>query len=236
MVSPAATAHIRRELRKEDRRVRLVVVFLMSLVVLPRPGFSQKPCSCADLCKMESRLEARKRLLEAARQVAEEAAMKAFPTARWAKARFIEIAFPGQQPTVEGVQQFGQEPKISEEHKRRNCDSIWKATEAHELDHDRFDKTVADWKYLAIMAGGQEGKFLALKEVSGYAAEVSYLSAELDRLKRDCPRENCGGEEEEPEQPVLERYQEQNRQRRAEAKERVSRAAERVSRYAASID
>jgi hypothetical protein len=209
------------------KRTRGIGVFLAVLLWLPAPAFSDGPCGCEDISRLEDRLKEREQLLEIARQVEREALASRFASAGWYKERFVEVAFPDGNYEVQGTQKHGEEITVSDELKASNCDGIWKATEAHELDHAEFDKTVPGWKYPWIMIFGQEGKFLARKEVSGYAAEVEYLKNELEKLKQsgDC----------EPEEPELERYQEMNQARREEQRMREQQAAKRVSRYAQSI-
>ncbi len=213
---------------KWSRTSALLAIFLW----FPAQGLADGACGCEELCNLENRLKERERLLEAARQVAKEAKEKSFPTSAWAKERFIEIAFPGGNYKVEGVQAYGEEPKVAEEHKKSNCDSVWKATEAHEQDHANYDKTVPNWKYPWIMIFGQEGEFLAGKEASGYAAEVQYLLNEIEKLRRNCPQVECKPP---GPKPQIERYQEQNKAYRREQKERLDRAARRVAQYAGSI-
>jgi len=213
-------------------RIRLSFAILALLVCLPALGHSEGACGCEDICNLEKRLKQKEKLLDAARQVAKEAAEKYFPTSGWAKERFLEIAFPDGNYKVEGTQQYGEEVKVSDELKKGSCDSQWKATEAHERDHAKFDQTVPNWKYPCIMIFGQEGDILARKEVSGYTAEVEYLKKELEQLRKNCPETNC---EPVPEQPVLQRYQENNEAARAEQQQRVEGASRRVKGYAESI-
>ncbi|MFB3902991.1 MAG: hypothetical protein ACE15E_06020 [Acidobacteriota bacterium] len=215
-------------------RIRTALATLALFACLPATGLSDGACGCNDICNLAKRLREKERLLEAARKVAAEAKDKVFPTAGWAKERFLEIAFPDGNYKVEGVQQYGQETKVSDELKKGNCDSHWKAAEAHELDHIRYDKTVPNWKYPWIMIFGQEGEFLAGKEVSGYLAEVEYLRKELEKLAKNCPPVDCDSSPVR-EQPVLETYQGQNAAAQAEQKQRLEGASRRVRGYAESI-
>ena len=212
-------------------RRALLMVPLMLMVVAGR-GFASRPCTCDDIPRIKARLAQRARLAAAAAQVVAEAARKWFSTAGWAKERFKQIAFPNQEPTVEGVQDYGKPPQITEELKNANCESIWKATQAHEDDHAAFDKTISNNRYPWIMVFGQEGgSVLAPKEARGYAVEVAYLTKELERLQKECQK---------PQKPQeapasLERYQENDQARRAEQKERLARSAARVTTYASAI-
>jgi hypothetical protein len=167
-------------------RRALLMVPLMLMVVAGR-GFASRPCTCDDIPRIKARLAQRARLAAAAAQVVAEAARKWFSTAGWAKERFKQIAFPNQEPTVEGVQDYGKPPQITEELKNANCESIWKATQAHEDDHAAFDKTISNTRYPWIMVFGQEGgSVLAPKEARGYAVEVAYLTKELERIQKEC--------------------------------------------------
>jgi len=207
---------------------------LALLFCLPAVALSEGACGCEDICTLEKRLKEKERLLDCARKVAAEAKEKTFPSSGWAKDRFLELAFPDGNYKVEGVQQYGEQVQVSDELKKGSCDGQWKATEAHELDHAQFDKTVPNWKYPWIMIFGQEGEFLANKEVSGYSAEVEYLKKELEKLRQNCPPVNCqpvGGEE-----PVLQRYQENDEAFRAREKQRLDGASRRVKGYAESIE
>lgn len=207
---------------------RALPAALVMIVALVGEGFAAGPCTCDDIPAIKARLEQRTRLAKAAAQVASEAAEMWLPYAWRIKARFLEIAFPNQTPTVEGVQNYGEKPQVSEKLKTENCDSIWKATQAHEDDHAAFDKTVSGNDYPWIMVFGQEGGVLAPKEARGYAVEVGYLTEELVRLQKECDKKQGT-------QASLERYQEQDRARRAEQKERLAHAATRVAAYAKGI-
>jgi len=214
--------------------IRTALAMLALLVCFPATGLSEGACGCEDICKLEKRLKDKEKLLEAAKKVAEEAKEKFFPTAGWAKDRFLEIAFPDGNYKVEGVQEYGEEVKVSDELKKGSCDSQWKATEAHEKDHDQFDKTVPDWKYPWIMIFGQEGEFLSRKEVSGHSAEVEYLRKEIEKLSKNCPPVDCDPQPP-AEQPVLQTYQENNAAMQAEQKQRLEGSSRRVKGYADSI-
>ncbi len=212
--------------------IRTALATLVLLVCLPATGLSEGACGCQDICNLEKRLKEKEKLLEAARKVAEEAKEKFFPTAGWAKDRFLEIAFPDGNYKVEGVQEYGEEVKVSDELKKGSCDSQWKATEAHEKDHAQYDKTVPNWKYPWIMIFGQEGEFLAGKEVSGYLAEVEYLRKELEKLRKNCPETDC---QPAPEQPVLQTYQENDEAMRAQQQQHLEGSSRRVKGYSESI-
>jgi hypothetical protein len=207
-----------------NKWVRGIGALLGVLLWSPTLVFCDRECGCEDICEVQARLRERERLLEAAKQVEREALAGTFARASWYKRRFVQVAFPDGNYRVEGTQKHGQEIEVSEELKQSVCTGIWKATEAHELDHAEFDKTVPGWKYPWIMIFGQEGKFLARKEVSGYQAEVDYLKDELEKLKQGCPDTDC-------DPPQIERYQEANRVLREGQRVRQERSARRVGQY-----
>jgi hypothetical protein len=207
-----------------NRWATISCCFLMIVLGLPASGFSGGPCTCNDLAKLEQRLKAVEAQLAAWEQVGSEAIEKLLPTAGWAQNRFIQIAFPGQTPRQRGSQKYGEQPKVSDEEKENNCDGIWKATQQHEEDHAKFDQSIPDWQYNWSTIFGQEGVWIAAKEISGHTAEAAYLQEEINKLRKQCSK--------------LETYPEtyDDKTRRAEQKERLGRAADRVASYASSLD
>jgi hypothetical protein len=198
----------------------------MIVLGLPASGFSEGACTCADISKVEQRLKEVEAQLAAWEQVANEGMEKLFATAGWAQGRFVEIAFPGQVPRQRGVQKYGEPPQVSPEEKQNNCDSIWQATQKHEEDHAKYDRSVADWYYTWTTILGHEGLLIAAKEIRGHYAEAKYLQEQLDKLKKDC----------EP-KPVLSGSpnDEQRKEMQAEQQHQIAKAATRVTAYANSL-
>jgi len=208
-----------------NRWATISCCFVIIILGLPASSFSAGPCTCNDLSKLERRLKAVEAQLAAWEQVAAEAMEKLLPTASWAQNRFKQIAFPGQTPTQRGIQKYGEPPQVSDQEKENNCDGIWQATQQHEEDHAKFDKSIPDWQYNWTTIFGQEGLLIIAKEISAHGVEAQYLREQLDKLRKECgkPRISASADDE------------QRKRNEEEQKQQIAKAASRVTAYASTL-